>query len=241
VPISDAGSVSRVLRKIEREAAAAVPLVRVAQRSCDVFFETFEHSVVLVRLFVTLLYGNLPAEERAFADGVARRKKVQPLVTPVTPVLTLLGTRGVNASWNDRCLSEGHRAIPLVSAALVESMPMTAKLFREIDPDLSWLADQDRGLVKKAWGAGPAGLFFVPDAASSQDFVRQYGVKTVLGIARSYGEKVLFAMLVFLRQPLTQEKAQEFLPIAAALRGVTLRAIGADRVFAGESSAAAAG
>jgi hypothetical protein len=38
-------------------------------------------------------------------------------------------------------------------------------------------------------------------------------------------------MLLFLRETLTQEQALEFLPIASALRGVTLRAIGAERVF----------
>jgi hypothetical protein len=235
------------LRKIEQEAFAAGPLVQGAQRCCDVFFESFEESIVLARLFVTLLYRSLPPEDQAFVQSLACRKSVEHLVTDTTPVLALLGSRGVNGSWGDRRLSQNYRGIPLVSVALVESMPMTAKLFRELAPDLGWLADRDRGLVRKAWGSGPAGLFFVKDAESSvdaqgrrvvvaRDFVRQYGVKTVFGVGRCYGENTLLAMLLFVRETLTEAQALEFLPIASALRGVTLRAIGAQRVFSEDPS-----
>ncbi len=91
-------------------------------------------------------------------------------------------------------------------------------------------------------GAGPAGLFFVEDASNSidaqgrkvipvQDFVKEHGVKTVFGIARSYREQVLFAMLVFLRHSMTRERGRDFLPIASTLRSATLRAIDGGTVF----------
>lgn len=240
--ITSSAATSKVLRKIEREATAVVPLEQVTQRCSEAFYEAFQESIVLVRMFITLPYGQLPAEERVFADGVAQKKNVQGAVPSDSLALTLLGTRGTNPAWSDRRVSQSYRAIPLVSVALVESMPMTAKLFRTIDPNLSWLAAKDHKIAEKAWGAGPAGLFFVEDAATSLDaqgrkvipvqgFVQEYGVKTVFGIARSYRERVLFAMLVFLRHSMSRERGRDFFPIATTLRSPTLRAIDAGTVF----------
>lgn len=247
--ITSPTSTTRVIKKIEREVTLAAPFEQVAQRCCDAFYETFQESVVLVRLFVTLPYGYLPADEQAFADGVARKKNVAEAILPKTPVLTLLGTRGTNPSWNDRRVSASYRAIPLVSVALVESMPMTAALFRTIDPSLAWLAAKDPQIIEKAWGSGPAGLFFVDDAAQSldaqgrkiipvQDFVKEYEVKTVFGIARGYRDGVLFAMLVFLRHSMNRERGRTFLPITTTLRSAALRAIDAGTVFAPTKSPA---
>lgn len=245
--ITSTASTSRVLKRIEREATSAASLEQMAQRCCDAIYETFQESIVLVRLFVTLPYCELPAVEQAFADGVALKKNVPGPVPTTAPVLTLLGTRGTNPSWNDRRLSQSYRAIPLVSVALVESMPMTAKLFRTIDPNLSWLASKDHKIVEKAWGAGPAGLFFVEEAASTldaqgrrvipvQDFVKEYDVKTVFGIARSYREEVIFALLFFLRHSMTRERGRDFFPIATTLRSATMRAIDAGTVFSPTSA-----
>jgi len=240
--ITQQGPTPRLFKQIERELTDSAPLTDVTQKCCDAIYETFEKSVVLVRIFVALPYVMLPAEDQAFARAVLERRQIAEPIQSTTPVMTLLGTRGVNPAWRDRRLSQSHRATPLVSRMLIEAMPMTAQLFRVLDLNFAGIAGKDSSITEKAWGAGRAGLFYVEDAASTVDaqgrkiigaqpFVAEYGVKTVFGVARAYRDGIFFVQLAFCRHAVPRERAREFLPIAATMRGTTLRAVDRGNVF----------
>lgn len=240
--ITQQGPTPRLFKQIERELTASAPLAEVAQKCCDALYETFEKSVVLTRVFVTLPYVMLPAEEQAIARAVLERRQIADPIQSTTPIMTLLGTRGVNNAWRDRRLSQSYRALPLVSKMLIDAMPMTAQLFRVLDLNFAGITSKDSSITEKAWGSGRAGLFYVEDAAStvdaqgrkiivSQPFVEEYGIKTVFGVARAYRDGLLFVQLAFCRHLVPRERAREFLPIAATLRGTTIRAVDTGNVF----------
>src|ERR1700712_2299816 len=104
-----------------------------AQDFAGLFVEEFEE-VVLARVFAVLPYAVLPAAERAFADGCVGGDPSR--LSPRTPVLTLLGTRGTQPEWNSRKLSNGHLAIPLLDRSFVQGAPMIAKLLADLEIEL---------------------------------------------------------------------------------------------------------
>lgn len=240
--ISQQGPTLRLFKQVERELGTPAPLADVAQKCCDAFYETFEQSIVLVRLFVTIPFAMLPETEQTFARAVLERKQIVDPIVPTTPVMTLLGTRGVEKNWCDRQASQHYRAFPLVSQLLVESMPMTAQLFRVLGSDLGSTGPKESGITEKAWGAGRAGLFYVEHAARTVDaqgrkiiavqpFVEKYDVQTVFGAARAYRDDLFLVQLFFCRHLVSRERAREFLPLAGILRGTTLRAIDSNNIF----------
>ena len=240
--ITQQGPTLRLFKQIERELSDTAPLADITQKSCDAFYETFEQSVVLVRVFVTVPFAMLMEDEQAIGRAVLERKQITDPVESTTPVMTLLGTRGVEKSWCDRLTSQGHRAFPLVSRLLIESMPMTAQLLQVLGSERGSAAPKDAGLTEKAWGAGRAGLFYVEHAAhtvdtqgrkiiGAQSFVEQYNVQTVFGAARAYRDDLFLVQLFFCRHHVSRERAREFLPLVGILRGTTIRAIDSNNVF----------
>ncbi len=240
--ITQQGPTLRLFKQIERELTTSAPLADIAQKCCDAFYETFEQSVVLVRLFAAIPHALVPPEEQAFGRAILERKQITDPVGPSTPVMTLLGTRGVKENWCDRRKSQNYRAFPLVSRLLVESMPMTAQLFRVLGSELGSVGPRELGITEKAWGAGRAGLFYVEHAARtvdaqgrkiivSQPFVEEFGVQTVFGVARAYRDDLFLVQLVFCRHAVSRERAREFLPLAGILRGTTTRAIDSGNIF----------
>lgn len=240
--ITQHGPTLKLFKQIERELGTAAPLVNIAQKSCDAFYETFEQSVVLVRVFATVPFAMLMADEQAISRAVLERKQISDPVESATPVMTLLGTRGVEKSWCDRHTSQGHRAFPLVSRLLIESMPMTAQLLRVLGSERGAAGSSESGITEKVWGAGRAALFYVEHAAhtldaqgrkiiGAQSFVEQYGVQTVFGAARAYRDDLFLVQLFFCRHHVSRKRAREFLPLVGILRGTTIRAIDSNNVF----------
>src|ERR1700753_2191601 len=118
-----------------REAITAsrpASLEAAAETFVNAFFVAFS-PILLVRLFVVTPVRRVPEPERAFASRFADQ---DPRFGPTTPVLTLLGSRGREAAWNDRRASRGHLCIPLIDRAFIEAAPMIAKLLADIDVDL---------------------------------------------------------------------------------------------------------
>src|SRR5436190_24241259 len=92
-------------------AAGRPESVQAAAEQITALFATRFSTVVLARMFLVLPLGRLPPGDAAFAHAIAGDP---PRLTAQTPVLTLLGTQGREAEWNDRTRSAGHRAIPLL-------------------------------------------------------------------------------------------------------------------------------
>jgi hypothetical protein len=98
---------------------------RVAQFFCDQFIEASGRSaLVLARCYATLSLADLPDDLATFARGVFPEL----VLGETTPCLTLLGSHGEEPAWQSRSRSTGHKAIPLATVGVLESLPMVARL-----------------------------------------------------------------------------------------------------------------
>jgi sigma-B regulation protein RsbU (phosphoserine phosphatase) len=193
------------------EAAARVVVRHLHENLLDK--ESGERSSVLVRFYKTLPYDALPADLQEFATRASAD-------APGAPCLTLLASAGVEAAWNDRRLSSAHQAIPLPSAAAVQRSPMVHRLFAELGVDLPSVLSPSPLLVERQ--ARTYNVFHVADAAGSpyvpaQDFVRDYGVRSVLGFGGLLPDGSLFAVVLFSRTPVARRVAEQFSTVALAV------------------------
>jgi len=219
-------------------AAIGRPTVEgVARAVCDYFFDALvdakgRPATVLARFYVTATFAQLPSEEQHFARQLLRAGIS---AWPELRCLTLLGTRGAIASWNNRHLSKGHRAIPLPSPAVVEEAPMIAQLFKQMGASIADIVapppEMLAGAAKTTYN-----VFHVPEAKGSPhipaqaEFVEQHGVRSVVGFggALPWGEH--FAVILFSRAPISQVAASRFRTLALDVRS-TLRDFDASQLF----------
>ena len=177
---------------------------------------TGERQCALVRCFKTHQYGYLPEDLAAVARGSYSGGDE---IGAKTAVLTLLGTAGDEAAWNDRRASRGHAAIPLESVEFVERAPMIAALLRQmglgIEPALYPSAEIILDAEERAFN-----VFYVPDAEGdvripAQDsFVKPYGIKSVLGFGGLLPSGNLYAVILFARTRIPRQTADMFRTIA---------------------------
>jgi hypothetical protein len=213
-----------------------------AQRFCDMLFVTFEESVVLVRVFATMRFENLPHSIRVFVETLVGAR-ASAVLGPRTPVLTLLGTRGIVPRWNSRHLSEGHVAIPLASAEFVDAIPMIASLVKQLGLSLEGAEDVETAIVTQSLGKA-AGVFYVEDAEeavdsrgrriiASREFVREHGVRTVFGFGGAYALTGTFVVtVVFTRETIARAQAERFMRLANQFKAATMRPVGRRRILA---------
>lgn len=205
----------------EDAARAIVACLYDASRSPD-----GRRSCALVRAFVTRPLDRLDAELQAAAR---RASGDAPLPRDVN-CLVLLATVGDEPAWCDRRRSQGHRAIPLVSAEAVRAAPMIARLidaFGIAIEDLAGPADPERLLHAK--GGKSYGVFHVARAAGSayvpaqREFVDAYGIRSVLGFGAALSTGDVAAVILFSRTEIPDETADRFRPIALELKGALHR------------------
>jgi hypothetical protein len=226
---------------LESRLAGAPTVESAAQAMAGLIYETFVESAVLVRVFIAVPFGRLPGADQYFVRRLVGAREAA-LLKPHTPVLSLLATRGRHDRWNDRYGSRGHLGIPLASEEFVESIPMIARLLKELGARLEWAADLDTAIVTAALGP-VAGAFYVEDAAagvdqygrkiiSAQDFVAEYGVRTVFGFGGAYPVgRAFLATVVFTREAVERQQADRFMRLTNTFRGATLRAARENRLF----------
>lgn len=121
----------------------------VAQAFIDLIYEYFQESLVLLRLFSSVPYSALSAQDKQLVDKKATDTATAHLYKDATPILTLLGTRGQKSEWNERNKSQGFRCIPLVSGAYVASLSMLAMQFRKMTLDFELFDAWDKTVVAK--------------------------------------------------------------------------------------------
>lgn len=226
-----------------QELSGAETVEAAAQRFCDMLYATFEESVVLVRVFATVRFENLPVTLRGFVERLVGAR-AETVLGPRTPVLTLLGTRGGVPRWNSRHLSEGHVAIPLASAEFVEAIPMIASLVKQLGIGIDDAQDIETAIVTQSLGR-VAGVFYVEDAEEAVDskgrriiaareFVREHGVKTVFGFGGAYALTGTFVVtVVFTRETVARGQAERFMRLANQFKTSTMRPAGRRRILAG--------
>ena len=215
-------SINNLWNGIYRSVKESNSVEEAARYMTSACFEDYKESAVLVRLFITIPYGDLPEHNRKFASDLAQKMGKHAELNDRTPVLSLMGTRGVEPEWNDWRSSEGHQGIPMISKESVQAIPMVSQLLKDLGLGLEWLSREDGNIASEPTGHS-GGVFLVPDAATStdslgrhiipsQDFVEKYGVKTVFGNgARFSSEKNDFlATIFFTRQSLDKSTARHF-------------------------------
>jgi hypothetical protein len=198
-----------------------------AQRTVEVIYTAFRSSLVLVRLFITVPFSELPRDTQRTVREAAEGYKAAALVRPDTVVLSLAGTVGRRPEWNDRKQSRRHQGIPLISSRFVESIPMTSRLLHQLGLGVEWIDNTDLSLFEQNMGTR---LFYVPDAETTvdrvlrkvipdQDFVRTNGVKTVFGVGGSFvlRQSALLAMVVFCSEVVPKPVAELFSTLTTQL------------------------
>ena len=171
--------------------------------------ETGESACSLVRFFKTHRYGSLPEhlQHRARA-GLSESEE---LLADVK-CLTLLGTVGEQSDWCDRTASTGHQAIPLTSETAVSQVPMISQLIKDFGLDISCVLTPESHLLMEL-ERKTCNVFYVSDALNSQhipaqdNFVKPFGIKSVVGFGGMLSAGDLFAVIVFSKVSIPEETA----------------------------------
>jgi hypothetical protein len=230
----------------DSELAEAPTLEAAAQLFCERFYATFADFTVLVRIFGTFSYGQLPGADKDFAGTYLARSGAAPQLEAGTPVLTLLGTRGIEEAWCSRTASRDHRAIPLLSDEFVDEIPMIARLLGEIG--FPRLANRAAWQFVTRDTVDVNGLFFVGDAHTTTDergrhiipstnFVERYGVKTVFGFGGPYTAAPTFVTaIVFARRALARAQTSRFAPLIGDFKAATRSQVDRGAIFSGSEA-----
>jgi hypothetical protein len=214
-----------------------------AQAMVGICYERFERSLVLLRLFLTVSFSALPANDRQLVYDKAEASGTTHLLKDSTPVLTLLGTRGRNPDWNERDKSRGFRCIPLVSSKYVQSLSMLAMQFKSMNFDFERFDDWEVSIAG-AWRADKySGMLYINDAGRDKDdrnrmivprqeFVAEYGVKTALGFGGEYPNFPAIAILfAFTDEILTRSRAEPFARLLEAYLSISEELAGNGHIF----------
>jgi hypothetical protein len=193
---------------------------------------TEERECALVRFYKTHAYGALEPELQAFAAKLMRGREPWDEMK----CLVLLGTAGEEPEWHSRRQSRGHRAIPLPSVEMVEQAPMIAQLVRQLGLDLEHVVEPQAELLGEL-GGKTYNVFYVPHAAGSpaipaqDEFVRKYGIRSVIGCGGIHLTGDLYAAILFSKVEVPPESADRFRNIALDLK-LCIAPFRDDRVFA---------
>lgn len=213
-------------RGIRRAAAEATTVNEAAQSIVEYLYHECGHpeaarSCALIRFYKTYSLADLEPRLQAFAKdrlhGVDASNGMK--------CLTLVATIGQESQWCDPRQSVGHQAIPLPSAKMVEGAPMIAQLIREMGLEISDVLAPDKELIHESAGRS-YNVFHVERALGSpyipaqEDFVKRYGVRSVLGFGGLVGEGDFFAVIMFSRGPIPAASAARFRNIALDVKAV---------------------
>lgn len=182
----------------------------------------------LVRLFVTLPYAELDAEQQGFVRDVLGGEPERATMK----CLTLLATAGARPEWNSRRSSAGHKALPLQSGESVARSPMIAQLLKQLGVETSILVEPDPQFVVDAT-QHTFNVFHVPQAAGSPyipaqaQFVIPHGICSVLGFGGLLPSGELFATILFTSVSIPREVADLFKTLALNVKVALLPFAGA--------------
>jgi histone H3/H4 len=234
-------TIAELWKKIEPNVQQSEFLEEGAQKLVTEIHARFDDSVVIARVFFTVPFDSLPPSNKEFVKNLAESAGVGAEIKGTTPVLSLIGTHGIEEGWNDRRKSKGHAGIPLISSAFVGAIPMISRLLKELGVPMDWVDSHDMEIIKKAIG-GSVGLFFVENAAEAtdhegrkiivaQDFVSKYDVKSVFGTGEAYDNGQMMVVVVFCRDVFSRDVAERFVTLASAFKGKTSSLVEETKIF----------
>lgn len=223
--------------------AGCVCAQETAQMLVERLYGRFSDSLVLLRLFMTIPYAELPEEDQRFVDGRGRDTNTSHLINGATPIFTLLGTRGERPEWSDRRASSHFRCIPLASTAFVSSLSMLSRQFESVGLDLGLIdawetkvvstgrADQFRGMLHirdAGIDRDPQGRMIVP----KQEFVGAHGVKSVFGFGSGYARHpTLVTLFAFTNETVERSAVEPFTNLLEAFIASTESLVGQGQFF----------
>jgi hypothetical protein len=237
-----ASGVGEFWMRVEPGLRRARCLEQAAQTLVEALGQEFPESAVLTRAFCTVPFDSLPPANRSFAQRMAEAAGAADELKTVTPVLSLVGSFGVEAEWCDRRKSRGHIGTPLISEAFIHEIPMIARLLRDLGIPLGDIGATE-GVIEKTM-ARAAGLFHVESATEaidshgrqiipSREFVSRYEVESVFGIGGAYVGGQIFVLIVFSREAVPRAAAEQFLSLVAQFKAKTAGLVGQGRIFIG--------
>ncbi len=197
----------------------------------------------MLRLFSTVPYSALSDQDRQLVDKKANDSGTSHLIGDTTPVLTLLGTRGQRAEWNQRSKSRGFRCIPLVSSGYVSSLAMLSMQFKAMNFDLSSLDRLGSTNAADDHAHEYTGMLYVKHAALDrdeqgrmivphQDFVAENNVKTTLGFGTSYSDPpTIVTLFAFTNEILNKTEMEPFSSLLQCYLSASREFLDTRRIF----------
>jgi len=194
--------------------------------------ETNEKACALIRFYKTHPYGQLASGLQEFACGImGGAPESQDM-----KCLTMMATAGEHADWNSRSTSSGHRAIPLASADFMGGIPMTAQLVSQFGIEMGSVISPDPNVIGDL-ARQTFNTFHIADAVDSpcipaqDDFVKPYGVKSVLGFGGVLSSGELFVVIMFSKVSIPASTASRFRDLSANVKEAVEPFVGGE-VFA---------
>ena len=191
-------------------------------------------SVALARFYRTISYADLEAELQEVAAEILREDGGQPWAA--MKCLTLMGSAGLEPTWNSRHTSARHRVIPLLSPTAVERLPMASRLISELGMSVANLVETGFDPAAEP-EVGRARIFHVEEADGSpyipdqEGFVRRYGIRSVIGFGSSLRSGDLWAVVLFTRVSVSLEVARLFRMLATDIK-IAILPVLSNRFFA---------
>ena len=181
--------------------------------------ETNEKACALIRFYKTHPYGQLASGLQEFASGImGGAPESQDM-----KCLTMMATAGEHADWNSRSTSSGHRAIPLASADFVGGIPMIAQLVSQFGIEMGSVISPEPNVIGDL-ARQTFNTFHIADAVDSpcipaqDDFVKPYGVKSVLGFGGVLSSGELFVVIMFSKVSIPASTASSFRDLSANVK-----------------------
>ncbi len=175
---------------------------------------TGEKSCVLIRLFKTHPYAELPGQLQEYASKILNHN----LPSSNLKCLTLLTTAGELPEWNSRHQSLGHQAIPLANEEAITRIPMISQLIQQLGISPGIILHRDANLLTNL-EQQMYNVFYIQDALNNpyipaQSFVIKFGVKSVVGFGGLLPSGNMFVILMFLRVTIPRITADLLRPLA---------------------------
>ena len=212
----------RCSREVRKVATHCGNMEEAANSVVRYFYDAFvnptdgERSCVMVRFYKTHAYGDLEPDLQEFARGQLGDQRA----TRTMKCLTLLATIGDEPAWCDRRRSRGHQAVPLPSVDMVDQAPMISQLVKQMGFDVAEVVQPSTAVVPFPLEKRTYNVFHVEDALGSPhipaqaEFVRRYGIRSVVGFGGLLRSGDLFAVILFSRTRITAESAERFRNVA---------------------------
>lgn len=213
---------------IRRIGTDALTVEETGDRTVRYLYDKFrmdggERALVLVRLFKTRTFDELDASLKKTALNLvpdAHRSNAR--------FLCLISSVGACSQWNNPEQSKGHRIIPIGSEEMQIRSPMIAHLFSQFGLNVRPSEPCNVDSIVLEPEQRTFNVFYVPDASgcsfipAQEEFVRPFGIKSVLGFGSMLNRGSLFAFVLFSRVFISRETAHMFNPLALSAKNALI-------------------